>query len=191
MLAHGLPDRITYKDRTYRINLAFDVVLRVFEVTRDKLLDPAEQVGIALEMLAGRKAARRPIEDQVELFKRIVSGYISSNGSDDTGPRVFDFEQDAEYIIAAFRQAYNIDLIEMRGRLDWRIFIALFKGLPDGTRMREIMNVRGRPVPVSTKHNQEEIRALQKAKAFYALKIDPEEAEKTFQAALDKFAAKF
>lgn len=192
MLAQGLPAAIEHGGRKYPVRLPYDAVLRVSALMGDKLYTPTEQTEIAIDIFVGRKARRLPIAEKAALLDVIVKRFITSGKSaDDSAPRVFDFEQDADYIIAAFWQAYKIDLISMRGRLDWRIFIALFRGLPDGTKIREIMDIRSRPIPIATKNNQEEIRALQKAKAFYALKIDPEEAEKTFQAALDKFAAKF
>ena len=100
--------------------------------------------------------------------------------------RALDFEQDAGYILASFRQAYGIDLYAERGRLDWRVFIALFNGLPDDTKIREVMKIRAQKIPERTKHNSEQVDALVKAKMAYALRFSEEEAEATFQRGVNK-----
>jgi hypothetical protein len=83
---------------------------------------------------------------------------------------------------------YGLDLIEQQGKLDWRKFIALFQGLSERTKIREIMAIRARKIPKYTKYNADEIRSLQEAKAFYALDISEEEAAKNLQRGLAKLA---
>ncbi len=57
----------------------------------------------------------------------------------DTGP-AFDYRCDAPYIVAAFQQAYGIDLT--REKLHWFRFRALFAALPEDTLMAKIINWR-------------------------------------------------
>ena len=57
----------------------------------------------------------------------------------DTGP-AFDYRCDAPYIVAAFQQAYGIDLT--REKLHWFRFRALFAALPEDTLMAKIMSWR-------------------------------------------------
>lgn len=188
-LTFPLNSTISFKGRKYRLNLAFDNVLRMLELQSDWLFNLAQRIVLSVELLAGRKAARLPIKEQMALFKQINDEFISTGKPTKKGePRVLDFTQDAPLIYASFMQAYGVDLYKERGRMDWRYFIALFQGLPDNTRIREVIVIRKREVPAPTKHNAEEIKALLKAKAFYALDISEEEAEKTFQAGVDKFA---
>ena len=104
------------------------------------------------------------------------------------GGKVFDFVQDARYIYSSFLMDYGVDLVEQRGKLDWRKFIALFQGLSDRTKIREVMTIRQRKIPAPTKYNADEIRALQEAKAYYALEISAEEAEEQFQRGLNNLA---
>ncbi len=86
-----------------------------------------------------------------------------------SGPRALDFDLDAAYIFASFRQAYGVDLLKERGRLSWNQFLALFDGLPENTKIRQVMDIRTRELPVPTKYNQKEIGALRRLKACYAL----------------------
>lgn len=57
----------------------------------------------------------------------------------DTGP-AFDYRCDAPYIVAAFQQAYGIDLTT--AHLHWFRFRALFAALPEDTLMAKIINWR-------------------------------------------------
>lgn len=57
----------------------------------------------------------------------------------DKGP-AFDYRCDAPYIVAAFQQAYGIDLT--REKLHWFRFRALFAALPEETLMAKIMGWR-------------------------------------------------
>ena len=104
------------------------------------------------------------------------------------GPRVLDFQQDAELILAAFRQAYGIDLFQEPGRLHWLEFLALLSGIPQGTRLAEVMEIRACKVPPVTKNNHEQIKALMKAKAKYAIRMSEEERQAQWQAGLQNLA---
>ena len=79
---------------------------------------------------------------------------------------------------------YGIDLTEQYNKLHWQKFVALFQGLSERTKMREVMSIRSKPVPKPDKYNQEYIRSLMELKAYYALDISQYERERNFQAGL-------
>ena len=54
--------------------------------------------------------------------------------------RAFDMLMDSDYLVAAFQQAYGIDLTE--GDMHWHRFLALWRGLPSDTRLAEIIGHR-------------------------------------------------
>lgn len=189
MIARALESEIVFDGRAYRLNLAFDRVLRIFELQKDPLFDDRSKLFLSVEMLAGRRAAKLPLHKQAELFRAIFDGFIAGKGRTNDGPRILDFTQDAAFIYASFMQAYGINLIDQQGRLDWREFIALFQGLPEDTKIREVMSIRAREIPTPNKHNAKEIKALREAKAAYALEISEEEAKAEFQRGLNKLAA--
>ena len=60
----------------------------------------------------------------------------------DTGGHedLLDYDLDADYIYAAFMQAYKIDLVD--ADLHWHKFLALLTALPDTTTMSKIMGYR-------------------------------------------------
>lgn len=162
---------IEYKNRKIRLNLAFDRVLILLEAWKDKTLSDVEKVDLCCDLLIKSKI-RLSILEKSEIVTRIFDELLFTNKSDDKSKPNFDFEQDADYIYSAFMQTYGIDLINERGRLDWRRFISLFQGLPDNTKIREIMDIRSKKLPAPTKYNQEERQSLIKAKRTFALKTD-------------------
>lgn len=57
------------------------------------------------------------------------------------GPREMDLVEDGELIVAAFQQAYGIDLTACD--MHWHRFKALLNGIPDDTRLAQVMGIRG------------------------------------------------
>lgn len=87
--------------------------------------------------------------------------------TDDT--KTMDFEQDAALIYAAFLQTYGIDLYAVRNQMDWRIFVALLKGIPENTELSRVIRIRGMKVPERTKDNSDYVDSIIKAKRAVAL----------------------
>lgn len=76
------------------------------------------------------------------------------SSGDGGGPRLFDFVDDGEYIVASFMQAYGIDLTT--ADMHWHLFRALFNGLPDDTKMARIMSYRAYD-PADAKRKREAV----------------------------------
>jgi len=171
-LARPLKAEIKYKNKKIRLNLAFDRVFILLEAWKDDTLSDTEKVELCCSLLIKSKFVRLSILEKSEIVIRIFDEFLFSNKSDDKSKPSFDFEQDADYIYSAFMQTYRIDLIDQRGKLDWRKFIALFQGLPENAKIREIMDIRSKKLPAPTKYNQEERQSLIKAKRAFALKGD-------------------
>jgi Bacteriophage Gp15 protein len=64
-------------------------------------------------------------------------------------------------------QAYHIDLIEEQGKLHWSKFNALLAGLPDGTKLIEVMKIRAwKPQKGDSAKEKQRMRALQEEYAL-------------------------
>lgn len=72
--------------------------------------------------------------------EKAASGSNAESSSDAPATLPFDYQCDAPYIVAAFQQAYGIDLT--REKVHWFRFRALFAALPEDTLMAKIMNWR-------------------------------------------------
>lgn len=184
-----LPDRVAVAGKVYRIRPAWDRMIEAFDVLSSDWPDADK-----LDYVGWLLFYRRPKDTQAAVIAAMELLSKTGKRADDSPP-VFDFEQDAEYIIAAFRQAYGIDLLKNRSGPRWKFwrrplhwfeFLALLSGLPEDTRLHKIMAIRATPLPAATKYNREEVQRLVKQKAAFALKTTEEERERRFAAGLMK-----
>lgn len=170
-ISDELTDVIIKFNKKFRLNLAFDGVLYTQKLFHEDLSDK-EKIETALDILIVNRCRLRKltIQQKSDLLTDIYNKFIiiekKSGGND---KKLFDFEKDGEYIYSSFFMDYGINLIDMQGKLHWQIFMALFRGLSENTKIKEIMSIRGREVPEPTKYNQKEIKALMELKAYYAL----------------------
>lgn len=107
-----------------------------------------------------------PSQGTFELIVHELFPQPKKNASD---TKTMDFEQDAGLIYAAFLQTYGIDLYAVRNQMDWRIFVALLKGIPENTELSRVIKIRGMKVPERTKENSEYVDSIIKAKRAVAL----------------------
>lgn len=102
-------------------------------------------------------------------FELIVHELFPQPKKNADNTKTMDFEQDAGLIYAAFLQTYGIDLYAVRNQMDWRIFVALLKGIPENTELSRVIKIRGMKVPERTKDNSEYVDSIIKAKRAVAL----------------------
>ena len=171
-LQDRLPDSVTVWGRKYRLNLDFRNVLRLMETMARGDLIPG-----ARDYLALKCVMRRPPRDAARVLEEVRKLLFPAQKPAD-GKRLTSFEQDADLIRAAFRQAYGIDLY--RDRLHWMEFSALLSALPEGSRYSEVLGIRARPMPAATKYNQAEREWLAKAKAACALEMSEDERRRAY-----------
>ena len=98
-LQDRLPDSVTVWGRKYRLNLDFRNVLRLMEtMARDDLIPGAR------DYLALKCVMRRPPRDAARVLEEVRKLLVPAQKPAD-GKRLTSFEQDADLIRAAFRQA--------------------------------------------------------------------------------------
>jgi hypothetical protein len=173
-------DEFEYKGEILSLDLAFDNVLRLFEMFKDQTFEPWEKVVIGLEILMTKQSFKSvrslPLSEKHTLFLFVMKEFLDvdlENPTVEQLERVHDFEKDAGAIYASFLQAYNLDLFEQHGNLHWKKFVQLFTYLPSDTSMQGIIKIRKAKIPAPTKHNIEERKELQRLKRLYSLdKLD-------------------
>ncbi|WP_407366376.1 Gp15 family bacteriophage protein [Limosilactobacillus oris] len=186
-LSESLGNEFEYDNKIYHINLAFDTVLRFYEMLDDERLEDAEKVATAFEMFFNQ-----PVKDAdfaVTAFEQI-SKYISMKpyGNDDDEEdqqhvvrdprRLYSFKQDAEAIFASFYDQYGMNLIQEQGKLHWDEFKALFQGLGPQTYFQRIIEIRTK----DTKDLEgEQLSKVIQAQQFYELDINKSQAAKEEQ----------
>ena len=174
-------DEVHYKGKRYRVETAFDTVLLIYKLYEEEILDADEKINQALKMLTRNSIKVHMLSDmeKIELLDKIMQEKIKTTQRPQIGPpkKLMDFEADSDYIYASFKQAYGIDLVKERGKLRWKNFCELLDGLPDQTKIKEVMKIRAMEIPEPTKYNQKERQNIVELKAYYALPIKGRQSE--------------
>lgn len=128
----SLPDTITVDGRDYLIKTDFRDWIKFSD-----LIETNRPLSEYLYLMV----------DDIPLsnfYPQLYEFYVNPNatpkatGSDKE--RYIDYIEDGEYIVAGFMQAYGIDLTKCD--IHWHLFKALFVGLPDDTKIKQIMSMR-------------------------------------------------
>ncbi|MGC9338754.1 Gp15 family bacteriophage protein [Listeria ivanovii] len=194
-LADGIESTYTYNNVDYLLDLSFDNVLRVLELNANTQLSDDFRVNLAIDVLFedempwARFDEEKPflnIEEKAKVLFDIFENYIVKNNNEgiqydiegnrmpvatndtESNDSCLSLTQDSDYIFASFLQDYNIDLIDMRGKLHWDKFRALLNSLRDDTAIKSIMNIRQAELPTG-KGSEKEREALIKLKNHYRL----------------------
>lgn len=136
------------------------------ELVRDPDLDNAEKILRAIDLLYAE-----PVPDIKSAWDGLLWFYGGGHNQDRASGKsgksrpVYDFNQDAERIYAAFWQIYRIDL--QSAPLHWWSFRALLGNLPDTCLMGEIMRIRATDASGLRGAERKRIRRLQE---IYAIK---------------------
>lgn len=183
-ISKQLPNYFTYNGKKYKLNLAFDNIINMFDLFKTDILVSGEITQFVLEMLIVN-----PIGVKSDAIDMIFNDYINiAKKSNDNSMRVLDYKQDSMYIYSSFMADYGIDLFEQQGKLHWWKFVSLLSGLSEKSKMREIMSIRSRPLPEPNKYNQKEIANLIELKQYYALDISQDERERNFKQGIARLA---
>lgn len=169
-LYESLPDSVTVNGKRIKLDLDFRNVLRMMDILQNEDLTSEAREWLALKCIC-----RHPRKGMLEAVKNLL--FVPNEHK--AKERVMDFVQDADLIRAAFEQAYGIDLT--KDRIHWFRFSYLLAGIPDGTRLNDVMSIRSRPIPERTKYNQKEIQQLMEAKAAVALKMTEQEQKDKYR----------
>lgn len=169
-------DDVVYLGRCkFRVNPAFDIILKIQRLFREEKLDDELKTEQALKMLVKSRFKLKLLtfKEKQDLLNLIFNHCVNTKTRPPTRQKtaVLDFDYDAEYIYSSFLLDYKIDLTEACGKLSWRKFIALFEGLSEKTKIREVMRIRSMEIPQYNGHNQKQIQEIQELKSYYALPV--------------------
>lgn len=175
-----LPKSISVDGKDYPILADFRTWVRVDSIIRDnaipeelKLPVICRAIGLDLFHFNG---------DQTDLWQALKGFYFCGKQPKEShaktnGRQGYRFDYDMDLIYAAFRQQYNIDLLE--AELHWFEFKALFNALNDQTMMVRVIGYRTRDI---SSLKGEERKQAQELERFYRLPDDESiEKERTPQ----------
>ena len=188
ILTDNLPTTVAgYAINTdYKNWIAYETLLRDETLTmQDKLTE--------IILLTVREPLSVKPEDMERLFRGLILFHAGKTDTDEEEPEspshgqervpdAYDYDIDQELILAAFMQAYRIDL--STASMHWFVFRALLQGLPDDTRFMSVVGYRTADTSRMPKETAKQYNAL---KAKYAIRrerkpLTREEAEAALKA---------
>lgn len=193
-LTDTFDDHFEYEGKIFHVDMAFDNILRLFELFDDKSIPEREKVLWGLEILVVEydELKEKPFEEQFELFKFVLREFLDIDLDQppeqlEQQKKVMDYTKDAELIYASFFAAYKIDLFEMHGKLHWKKFQALLTHLPDDSKFKEVVGYRTMKIPSANKVTKEYRDHVIRMKQLYAL----EDEESNIDGVFDTLAQTF
>lgn len=167
-LVDGLPESVDIMGVSvpivtgYRASVRFEKVLRRQGADPEDVLDEALRIYFPGFVFNG--AERDAAVDAIIWFylcgKETPKEDEEAEGYDPTKPKSFDYDHDAGYVYASFKQAYDIDLL--KEDIHWWQFRALFDSLPEDTMLMKVIGYRTAKVPsgasAETRQRIEELR---------------------------------
>lgn len=138
ILIEAFPTTIEIDGREYEINWDFKSCLRIILAFEDPELAGVEKQILMISNLY--KEAPENVALALEKGKEFLDGNFPSGPS--SSMRLYSFEKDAPFILAAFRQTHGIDLETTE--LHWWKFLALFMDLGSDTTFSSLVGLRKR-----------------------------------------------
>ena len=162
ILTDSLPKTVSICGKEYPINSDFRAAVE-FEILIQSGASPKRKTRGAIRIFFG---GNPPPYSEKELVEAAVGFYAGGGNDSDERPkknrkRIYSFARDGDYIAAAFRAQYGIDLLTVP-YMHWYEFRALFKGLEECCEIVKIVGYRAAdPSKIKYKPERERIARLQ------------------------------
>ncbi len=164
ILTSPLPDCIIWKGKAYKLNTDFRIWLKFEGIMQDSSLSAAEKTRIIRDICFAEPPPDGAALEALNDF--YMCGHTQKGKDAGKNKPIVSFEQDAEYIYAAFYSQYGIDLAQ--SNLHWYKFHALFTGLGEENMIVKIMHFRGMDISRIKDKNQKAF--YRKMKRIYRIK---------------------
>ncbi|EAD2410181.1 Gp15 family bacteriophage protein [Listeria monocytogenes] len=188
LLSQPLIDTIEFEGKSYKLDLAFDNVLLVFELLEDDLNIIIQIENVLLLLFGEDFDFYDNLEKSIKLYQEVMENVIVKNSNanikrdlagnpmpEPEQKKYYSLTEDAEYIYASFLYDYNIDLFDVQGELHWDKFNALLISLSENSKFKQVVSIRQRkPDKNMTSEQKRELKEMQKA---YALSKNQDELE--------------
>ena len=167
LLTDSLPDSIELDGRRLEIYTDTMTALQCLTMIDDEDIPEAIRVSRVIEATIKKSGEITPsmYVDAFSAILRFLKGYnVEGRRSSE---QLLSYSQDHALIVASFRQAYGMDNEDIQ-RTHWWEFQALLSGLPEDTRLSQVIALRGREI--DPKAPPAEKMRLQKAKALVRIR---------------------
>ena len=170
LLTDELPRSIFIQEGTIEIDIKTDTLtaLQCLSMLDNDDIPDAVRISCVIETILA-EGEEIPPDLYLDAFSAILDylkGFPVEGGTKSREP-VFSYSQDHAYVVAGFRQAYGMSLEDIH-KTHWWEFQALLTGLPEDTRLSQIMRIRS--MEIDPKASPAEKLRIQKAKSLLRIK---------------------
>lgn len=180
ILFEELPDAVEVSGKFYKIFTDFRDWIAFFDMMSDEKIPEKQRFSLALRWFSDE--IPDSLTGAFEALLRFAScegiryGTGGENAEKSEKIPTLSWLYDSAYVLGAFRQVYNIDLIRVK-YLHWWEFSALFEALPDDTPVKK--RVAYRQVKINNIKDKAKRREILRIKRAVAIPHKPISAEKT------------
>ena len=180
LLTDELPRSIFIQEGTIEIDIKTDTLtaLQCLSMLDNDDIPDAVRISCVIETILA-EGEEIPPDLYLDAFSAILDylkGFPVEGGTKSREP-VFSYSQDHAYVVAGFRQAYGMSLEDIH-KTHWWEFQALLSGLPEGTRLSQIMRIRS--MDIDPKASPAEKLRIQKAKSLVRIRKRKRKGESGF-----------
>ena len=180
LLTDELPRSVFIQDGTIEIYIKTDTLtaLQCLSMLDNDDIPDAVRISCVIETILAEGEEITP-DLYLDVFSAILDylkGFPVEGGTKSREP-VFSYSQDHAYVVAGFRQAYGMSLEDIH-KTHWWEFQALLSGLPEGTRLSQIMRIRS--MDIDPKASPAEKLRIQKAKSLVRIRKRKRKGESGF-----------
>ena len=135
----GLPDHVIVAGKSFLLNTDFREWLKFSKEITKKDTDITNLICVVQNV-----TLLDFFQNQDEFINKLIEFYTNENSTpnmeSNDRTKVIDYIQDGEYIVGSFMSAYGIDLTTCD--MHWHMFLALFRCLPEDTKIKQIISMR-------------------------------------------------
>ena len=180
LLTDELPRSVFIQEGTIEIDIKTDTLtaLQCLSMLDNDDIPDAVRISCVIETILAEGEEILP-DMYLDAFSAILDylkGFPVEGGTKSREP-VFSYAQDHAYVVAGFRQAYGMSLEDIH-KTHWWEFQALLSGLPEGTRLSQIMRIRS--MDIDPKASPAEKLRIQKAKSLVRIRKRKRKGESGF-----------
>ena len=187
MLIDALPSCVRVAGALHPIRTDYRIYIMFEQLLSDDELGKDERIESAVELCYEHpEALPDNIDEIVNALlwfyrcgkpedKRLLKRAEKRREAQQEAPRIYDYDQDAEYIYAAFLEQYGVDLCDIDG-LHWWKYHAMLHALREDCLFVKIMGYRS--VNLSKITDKKERNRIAQQQALYKLRNGKSEEEK-------------
>ena len=178
ILVDLVPTTVNIDNKKYEINSDFRTSILFELLMQDDSIGEEDKILMALQLYYPTipKNINEAIEQMLWFYRCGKDMKISKgNGKGKIGAQIYSFENDDDYIYAAFMDQYNIDLQDIE-YLHWWKFKAMFNSLKEDIKIVKIMEYRS--IDLSKIKDKEQKAYYKQMKDLYKLPDNISNSEK-------------